>query len=134
MMFKKFQSIPANTTSSNPNWQKLQVVKGTIVQWVIFSDPEAANLLHMRVFYHGVQLIPFSKDEWLEAFFDNTPITESIKLDAPPYVLDIYAYNEDDSYAHEYYIQPVIIPDKPITVTEGIEGVWERLRDFFGGT
>lgn len=133
MLFKKFQSIPANTTADNPNWQKLDVAKGEIVQWVIFFDPEAADLLHVRIEYHNNQIMPFSGSEWLVGFFTNTPMKESIKIDAPPYTLDIFAYNEDDTHPHEYFIHPILMPEKPITVpAEGVEGIWDRLKGIIG--
>lgn len=133
LLFKKFQSIPKNTAIGAPDWQKLKVAKGEIVQWVIFFDPEAADLLHVRIEYHGVQIMPFSGSEWIVGFFSTTPITESMKIDAPPYVLDIYAYNEDDSHPHEYFIHPVMTADKPVKVSEpgfDIKAAWSRL---FGG-
>ena len=130
MLFKKFRSVPANTTAGAPDWQKLSVAKGTIEQWVIFADPEAANLLHIRVEYHGTQIMPFSGSEWLVGFFSNTPIKDNIAINDPPYILDIFAYNEDDSYPHEYYIHPIIIPPMPVEITQ--PGLVERLKDIFG--
>lgn len=133
MLFKKFQSVPKNTTSDNPNWQKLTVAKGEIVQWVIFSDPEAADLLGVRIEYHHNQIMPFSGSEWLVGFFTNAPMFESIRIDDPPYVLDIYAYNEDDQYPHEYFIHPIMKPDKPIRPGApgfDLKAAWNRI---FGG-
>lgn len=132
MLYRKFRSVPANTTEANPDWQKLVVCKGEIVQWVIFFDPEAANLLHVRVEYHGSSVIPWGGKEWIVGFFTDTPLRDSLKIDVAPYVLDIYAYNEDDSYPHEYYIHPIIIREKPVSVTEGVEGLWERLKGSVG--
>lgn len=131
MLFKKFRSIPANTTISEPDWQKLDVAKGTIKQWIIFSDPEAANLLHVRIEYHGTQIMPFSGNEWVVGFFSDTPFEDNIEIDAPPYVLDIFAYNEDDSNPHEYYIHPIIIPPTPFKITE--PGLIKKIIEFFGG-
>ncbi len=133
MLYKKFQSIPANTTASNPNEQILKVTKGTIKQWVIFFDPEAADLLHVRVEYKGSSIIPFGGKDWVVGFFSDTPFEDNIELDAAPYELHIFAYNEDDSYPHEYFIHPIILREKPITVPEeGVEGLWERLKGFVG--
>jgi len=133
MLYKKFRSIPANTTETSPNWQKLPVTKGTIKEWIIFFDPEAANLLHVRIEYHGSSIIPWGGKDWIVGFFSDDPFDDNIELDVPPYELDIYAYNEDDSYPHEYYIHPIILREKPVTVPEeGVEGIWERLKGFVG--
>lgn len=133
MLFKTFQSVAANTTKLSPSWKKLKITKGEIVQWVIFFDPEAANLLHVRVEYHGTSIVPFGGKDWIEGFFSDGPITDSILLDTPPYELDIFAYNEDDTFPHEYYIHPVIIADKPMKVGEpgfNVKAAWNKL---FGG-
>ena len=132
MLYKIFRSVPANTTEVSPDWQKLPVTKGTIKQWIIFFDPEAANLLHVRVEYHGVPIMPFSGEDWIVGFFTDTPLDDNIKLDTPPYELDVFAYNEDDSYPHEYYIHPIILREKPVVVAEGVEGLWERLKGVVG--
>lgn len=132
MLYKKFWSVPANTTAENPDKQVLKVTKGTIKQWIIFFDPEAANVLHVRVEYHGSPIMPFAGEDWIVGFFTDAPLDDNIELDVPPYELDIYAYNEDDSYPHEYYIHPIILREKPVVVTEGIEGLWDRLKGFVG--
>ena len=132
MLHKKWFSVPANTTANNPNWQKLKVCKGTIKQWVIFFDPEAADMLHVKVEYHGKQIMPWSESEWLVAFFTDAPLMDNIELDSSPYVLDIYAYNEDDSYPHEYFIHPIIIREKSISATGTTETTWERIKNYLG--
>lgn len=133
MLFKKFHSVPANTTIGDPDWQKLTVAKGTIKQWVIFFDPEAADVLHVRIEYHGSQIMPFSGSEWIVGFFSAIPITENMKIDAPPYVLDIFAYNEDDSYPHEYFIHPILFPEKPVAIEAPDMTIPERFIEFFRG-
>lgn len=133
MLYKKFRSVPANTTADNPDWQKLKVTKGTIKQWVIFFDPEAANLLHVRVEYKGVSIMPWSGKDWIVGFFSDTPHMDNIELDASPYVLDIFAFNEDDSYPHEYYVHPIIIREKPVKIEAPSVTIPERIMDFFRG-
>lgn len=130
MMFKKFYSVPANTTKENPDWQKLTVSKGTIKQWIIFFDPEAADLLHVRVEYHHLQIMPFSGSEWIVGFFTNTPMEDNLKIDEPPYILDIFAYNEDDTHPHEYYVHPIIIPEEPLKISE--PAVIKEIIEMFG--
>lgn len=132
MLFKKFHSVPANTTEAAPDWQKLAVCNGTIIQWVIFFDPEAANMLHVRVEYHGVSIMPWGGKDWMVGFFTDTPLKDSLKIDASPYVLDIYAYNDDDSYPHEYYIHPIITTVKPVTPAEVDEETRLALEELLG--
>jgi len=133
MLYKKFRSVPANTTAADPDWQKLKVTKGTIKQWVIFFDPEAANVLHVRVEYHGHSIMPWGGKDWLVGFFSDAPLDDNIELGSPPYELDIYAYNEDDSCPHEYYIHPSILREKPVSIDIQEPTIPERFLDFFRG-
>lgn len=133
MLFKEHQSVPANTTESNPNWQKFRVEKGTIRQWIVFFDPESADLLHVRVFYQGSQILPFSQDKWLTAFFTDSPFEENIELNVPPYVLDIKAYNEDSRHPHEYFVHCVILRDQPVRPGSFTQTFMNRWRQMFGG-
>lgn len=129
MLYKISRSVPANTTAENPDWQKLSVCQGDIKQWIIFFDPEAANLLHVRVEYHGSSIIPFGGQDWIVGFFTDVPFNDNIKLDATPYVLDIYAYNEDDANPHEYYVHPIILREKPVKPLGPSENLLDRLRN-----
>jgi len=133
MLYKKFRSVPANTTEAAPDHQILKVTKGVIKQWVIFFDPESANVLHVRVEYKGSSIMPFGGKEWLVGFFTDTPLDDNIKLDAPPYELHIYAWNEDDTYPHEYYIHPIILRDSPVSVEGPDMTIPERFVQFFRG-
>lgn len=133
MLYKSFRSVAANTTKLAPDWQKLKVTKGTIKQWIIFSDPEAADMLHFKVKYHGTTIMPFEQDDWVEGFLEPIVVSDNIELDASPYVLDIYAYNEDDTFPHEYYIHAVIIRDKPVELPTPQPGILERWKKLLGG-
>jgi hypothetical protein len=133
MLSKSYRSVPANTTAHAPDWQKLQVTRGVIKQWVIFFDPEAANLLHISIEYHGSRILPFSGDRWLTGFFSSTPFEDNIAIPDPPYVLDIYAYNEDDTFPHEYYIHPIIITEEPVEVTAISEGILAKIKSVIPG-
>lgn len=133
MLPKIVRSVPANTTKDLPDWQKLAVPEGTIVQWIIFFDPEAADLLHVRVEYHGTSIIPWGGKEWIEAFFSSAPIFDNILIDKPKYELDIFAYNEDDTHAHEYFIHPVIIREEPVKIPEVSQEVLKSWKKLFGG-
>lgn len=132
MLFKHYQSVLANTTKGAPNWQKLTIAKGEIKQWLIFFDPDAADLLHIKIEYHNTQILPFSGNKWLTGFLIPITLDEKIKIDDPQYILDIYAYNEDTKYPHEYFVHVVIEPKEPVTVTGEIEGLWDRLKGFIG--
>ena len=134
MLFKLTRSVPANTTSNNPDFQKLKIARGTLSQWFIVMPEEAADLLHVAVEYHNTQIMPFSGSTWLHGLFVPIVMTEKIEIKDSPYYLDIYAYNEDDTYPHEYNVHVNIIPEKavkPGVVSEDAIARWEAL---FGGS
>ena len=133
MLFKISHSVAANTTTLNPDWQKLQVTKGQIKRWLIILPVEASNLLQLQIRYHGHQILPISEDEWYYAggfFFDPE---EWIKLEELPYELDIYAINTDTNESHEYNIYVNIKPPLPLSAIEIGPETIEQFEELFGG-
>jgi len=87
--------------------------------------------MQFKVRYKGTQLLPFSRDEWMDALPSPIPIKENLVLDVSPYVLDVYAYNLDDSYSHEYNLYCNVLRDEPfVPPTSGFDfkAAWSKLR------
>jgi hypothetical protein len=134
MMFKKSSSVPANTTSNDPSFVKLRIAKGTITEWIVFSPEEAADLLQLRIFYHGSQIFPFSPDEWYYGVFVPLRIPDEIEIKDSPYELDIIAINSDDTFPHDYHVQVVITPETPVVMGSPQTQSWlEKFRNLFQG-
>lgn len=134
MLFGHFRSVPSNTTEADPDKQTLQIIKGVLSGWVIFFDPEAADQLHVRVEYHGFKILPYGELAALVGFLEPVRIPDSIKIDKDPAELRIIAWNDDDSYPHEYYVHSVIMPHKPVTPSvDEDEGLLERFFEWIGG-
>ena len=133
MLFKQYLSIPPNTPMLTPVKAQLSVLKGTITQWLIYSDPEAADLLHFKCSYHGSQLIPFRGGEWVEGFLQPITLTENIELSSPPFVIDVEGYNEDDTFRHEFYMHINIVKHKPIELPGPSEGAIDKFKKLFYG-
>ena len=133
MLYKINRDVPANTTAAAPDWQKLQVCKGTIKEWIIFCPEECADLMKFRVEYQGHQILPFNRGEWMDALTVPFPIRENLGLDVSPYVLDVYAYNLDTRHSHEYNLYCNVLRDKPVTAAPSgfdFKSAWSKL---FGG-
>ena len=133
MLYKISHSVPANTTTDNPDWQKLQISRGIIIQWIVFMPEEAADLLKVRVVYHGTQILPYTGKDWIYGLFKPTVIEDRIQIQDPPFELDIYAVNEDDSYSHEYNIYVNISPPEPVRPGGVPPSIVERFKGLFGG-
>ena len=89
--------------------------------------------MKFKVRYKGNQLLPFSRDEWMDALTTPFPIMENLGLDVSPYVLDVYAYNLDTRHSHEYNLYCNVLKDKSVTAaTSGfdLKAAWSNL---FGG-
>jgi hypothetical protein len=133
MLYKINRSVPANTTAAAPDWQKLQVCKGTIKEWIVFCPEECADLMKFKVEYQGHQIFPVSRDEWMDALQRNAPILENLELKVAPFVLDINAYNLDDLYSHEYNIYVNILRDEPFVPPKSSFNIRAAWSNILGG-
>lgn len=133
MVFKITRKVPAQTTRQDPDWQKLYIMKGVIRQWILFMPEETADVLQFRVEYHGSPVLPSTSHQWMYGFFDATAIDDKLKIDDAPYVLDVYAFNEDDSYPHEYNLYVVVDPPKAMSPSEIDEETQALLEELMGG-
>jgi hypothetical protein len=134
MLYGDIYSVPANTTAINPSVRTIHISKGTIKQWVIYGPDEIANQLHVRVSWNGHKILPYGDLLWMYPLTSSSPIIENLKIDDFPLNVVIEAYNEDDSYPHEYIIYLVIEPTEPVKIATSEEaGLWDRLRAYFGG-
>lgn len=133
MLFKYHGEIAANTASTAENWEKLHIAKGTIVQWIVQMPEECADLLQFRVEYRGTQLLPFTRGEYAYGLFIPTTIPDKIKIDQPPYVLDIFSFNDDDRHDHEFNLYVNVETLEPVEIgSDEYESLWSKLKGFIG--
>ena len=133
MLYGDIYKVPAQTTAKNPCQRLVKVTKGVIKGWVISGAEEKADLLHVCVLYHGHRIVPYGELEWMYPLDTSSPIAEKIELDTAPFELEIQAYNEDDSYSHEYIIYAIIEPEEPTTAGHTAEaGWWETIKGMLG--
>jgi len=132
MLYKINHDVPANTAIAAPDWQKLQVCQGTIEEWIVFCPDECADLMKFKVMFQGHQILPFNRDEWMDALRSPIPIKENLELSVSPYVLDVYAYNLDDSNSHEYNIYADILRAEAVAPGDETAGLWDKIKGFIG--
>jgi len=133
MLFKINCHVPANTAVAAPDFQKLSIAKGRITQWLLQMPEECADLMQFRVEYHKTQILPFSGSTWMYAMFEPTVLKDDIEINDGPYNLDIFAFNLDDRYSHEYNIYVNIEPAEPFEAAKpgfDFKSAWSKL---FGG-
>ena len=78
---------------------------GLIYQFELYFPPGSSGLLHVRVADGGAPLWPSEPEQWF--FGDNTLIgfPDRYFLSSPDSVLQVWYYNEDDTYDHMFQIR-----------------------------
>ena len=89
--------------------------------------------MKFKIAYQGHQIFPVSRDEWMDALQKNAPVLENLELKVSPFVLDIFAYNLDDTYTHEYNIYVNILRDKPFVAPTSNFDTTAAWSNLFGG-
>jgi hypothetical protein len=134
MMFKLSYDVPANTTLQAQDHQKLKIAKGQITGWIVFMPEESADLLQLNVQYHKLQIFPFSGTQWWYGVYQAFMIPDNFMVPDPPYELDVYAVNTDDTFSHEYNVMVMIEPEtSPVGEVPSGTNWFTKLRDMFGG-
>lgn len=133
MWFRVNESVPVNTTEANAQETRLLLTSGTIVEWDVGAPDEAANLLKLQVFYHGSQILPFNPGKNIYPSAVKAPKKDNYPLDVQPYELVFKAWNEDDSYPHEYWVDVTLLREEELMGTVSAPGLVEKIRDFFSG-
>lgn len=133
MIYKMSNSVAANTTENTAEETRLTITKGVIMEWDIGGFDEGADLLHLKIFHGGQQLVPFNREANVWPSLMKRPFMEYFSVTAEPFELMFLAWNEDDSYSHEYWVHVTVVP--PIIAALGAvsRGIASKIRAFFGG-
>ena len=86
--------------------------------------------MQFAVEYHNTQILPFSGSTWIYGIFEPTVIKDNILINDGPYALDIYSFNLDDSYSHEYNLYCNVEPAKaykPPKPGYDFKAAWDKL-------
>jgi hypothetical protein len=133
MIYKMSNSVAANTTENTAEETRLKITTGVIMEWDIGGFDEGANLLHLKIFHGGQQLVPFNREADIWPSLMKRPFTEYFPVSAEPFELVFQAWNEDDSYPHEYWVHVTILPPIIAALVSVGRGIAARFRKFLGG-
>jgi len=134
MLYKKSHSVETGTTETEPDIKVINVSKGILNLWVVWMTIESGNYLNVRVFYHGVQVYPFTPQEEIKGWFTPIPVSDNLLIDTPPYELTVEAWNTAPTNTHEYHVHANIEPKKPVRPVEVGLTIPEGMEEFFRGT
>lgn len=130
MIYTITKSIPANTPIASAVQHKMPITDGLIYQVEFYFPPGSSGLMGIAVRDGGYQIWPSEPGEWF--FGDNTLISfpDKYYVKSAGHILDVYAYNLDDTYAHKFQIRigqasdPAIIASYiPVVAEKSLEQV-----------
>jgi len=133
MIYKVSNSVAANTTEATAEETRLKITKGVIMEWDIGGFDEGADLLHLKIFQSDQQLVPFNREADVYPAMMKRPFWEYFPVTAEPFELVFSAWNEDDSYSHEYWVHVTVMPPFVASLLAVSRGILAKIRTFFGG-
>jgi len=133
MWFRVNETVPANTTEDNAIETRLPITSGTIVEWDVGGPDEGADLLRLQAFYQGQQILPFNPGKYLFPSMVKAPKKDNYPIAQPPFELLFKAWNNDDSYPHEYWVDITILREEELMGTTVSPSLASRISDFFTG-
>jgi len=124
--------VAAQTTEKTAQEKRLNITHGVIVGFDIGGFDEGADLLHLKIFRGNHQLVPYNEDEDVWPSMEKGPFRSYFEILQPPYSLLCVAWNEDDSYEHQYWVQVTVLPEIIAGIKLVASSVIEKVRSFFG--
>lgn len=134
MLYHHQRSVPKDTNAPAFDIQKMKITRGIIDRWIVVMPVECADLMQFQVEYHGAPVFPRNKDGWVKQGLSGIGISDNIRIDDSPFTLDIIAFNDDDTYAHEYNLYVNVVTEEPLDLSmPSSAGLLEKFRSIFGG-
>jgi len=105
MIYTANITIPANTAAANPTLGRVKISLGLIYKVELQFPPGCGGLAHVVINDGGYQVWPstldsdFATDDYTISFED------SYLKQADPSELQIYGYNEDETYPHTIQVR-----------------------------
>lgn len=105
MIYTLTRVIAKNTPVAAAVQHKMAVTGGLVYQVEIYFPPGSSGLLGVSICDGGYQVWPSERGEYF--FGDNHLVSfrDLYYINSPNRVLDVYAYNLDDTYAHTYQVR-----------------------------
>jgi hypothetical protein len=110
MIFVFPLTLPANTPETAKQKTVLALARGKITRVMVEFPPGHAGLTHIGINRGLFQLWPANQSATFRSSNETIIWEEEYSLDTPPYNLDAYAWNEDDTYEHTITVRIVIAP------------------------
>ncbi len=112
MIYRFGISTPANTSKGNQQKTVLKIARGIIHQLEVIFPSGPGGLLHVKINRGLHQVWPSNSDEAFASDNESLSFREHLELLTEPYKLEVYTWNEDDTYPHSVIIRLAILPRK----------------------
>jgi len=128
MFYVRTITVPANTSKSSPYRETLLAVKGVIHRVIIIIPAGHFGLTGLRILHENTPIAPNNPDGWFKG--DNVKIdyNEFYELRSFPALLEFEAYNEDDTYDHEFIIGIGILPKSALMPFMAYKGLIHAIK------
>lgn len=93
-------TTPANTAATAKLKTTLQLTRGKITQVQVHFPSGQIGLTHIALNSRLHQFLPTNAEANFSSSGETIPIAEDFALDTPPYQLEAYTWNLDDTYEH----------------------------------
>jgi len=103
-------TTPSNTPETSKQKTVLQLEKGIIKRIDVFFPPGPAGLLKVQICQGIHQVFPKNTDGYFASEFETISYDDEYAILEPPYQLEAYTWNEDDTYDHMCQIRFLIVP------------------------
>lgn len=110
MFYEKRITVPANTPEADQVSVELAVHPGTVEQVEISFPKGCAGLVGLRIFYWEHQVWPTNLEEVFRADGETIHFNEDFELPGAPFLFQIRAFNQDDTYQHQPIVRLKIAP------------------------
>lgn len=115
MIYRFGITTSANTTEANATETDLPLGHGIIHKIDIYFPPGCSGLLHVVIRDALHQVFPFNRGESFAGNGETISFLEHLSLEAEPYELRAYTWNEDDTYDHDCIIRIGLLKKEFIT-------------------
>jgi len=120
-------SVPAKTPKENPVTARLRIEEGAISKVLILIPPGHQALAGLQLWYGLEQIFPRPPGSWLVGEDESIAFDELWIPPEEPYYIIVKGYNEDDTYAHAFYIRVVVMPREIANVALTIRRMGMRI-------
>jgi hypothetical protein len=112
-------TIPANTPETSKLKTPLTLTRGKVTRVMVEFPAGHVGLTHLAINRGLFQLWPVNPETAFKSSNETIIWEEDYNLNTPPFQLEAYAWNEDDTYDHTITVRIVV---EPLTIVQDLAG------------